>query len=141
MLSDESAKELGAPMNDISASIMQLFKHFMPMPLSNIFRNVAWREPIYSGIMEEHVRFQEAKIRFEFEQFMTPILVFLQEMATKDGSQFQFRENDMYAYISIPESLNFLKDWLKFQFRKEQEWRDAALRTQKRWVRSYWLAQ
>lgn len=121
MLSDEGAKELGAPMNDISVSVMQLFKHFMPMPLSNIFRNGAWRESVYSGIMEEHVRFQEAKIRFEFEQFMTPILVFLQEMATKDGSQFQFRENDTYAYISIPESLNFLKDWLKFQFRKEQE--------------------
>lgn len=141
MLSDESAKELSAPMNDISASIMQLFKHFMPIPLSNIFLSVAWRESVYSGIMEEYVRFQEAKIRFEFEQFTTPIFVFLQEMATKDGSQFQFRENDTYAYMSIPESLNFLKDWLKFQFRKKQEWRDAALRTQKRWVRSYWLAQ
>lgn len=106
LLSDESVKELSAPLNNVSASILELFKRFMSMPLANVFRNVKWRESVFNGIMEESLRFQEAKIRFTFEQFNTPILEFLQEMA--DKSEPHVGERHIRIHVD-PGKLTFLE--------------------------------
>lgn len=54
-LSDDSAKELAEPLNDITENILQLMKHFMPVPLTNIFRHEAWRQSVFKNIKDDNV--------------------------------------------------------------------------------------
>lgn len=116
VLSEKAIEELTVPIGEITQSILNVFEHFMPVPLTNILKSVVWKESVYSNIDDDNKHFKEAAHIFERRQFHMSIIDFMEHLAEKDGSQYLFRECDTFQYMSIAESLEWLKKWLKYQY-------------------------
>lgn len=120
-LDERSKLKLTKPPTQLTlATIYKFLWEYLPKPASKLLKNPSWIESVFSLLSTGDVDWLLGVYMFKTSVLRLNIHDYLSKLAEMDSSVMIFCSDATRVYMSVDESLEFLNEWILFQFGSEK---------------------